>query len=295
MRLARFGDYVFNGIGQEDLLDTADAPGRLLPLPGGGAYDAYGDDPSAPRTTTITVHVELLGDTLAGGLQAEVDAARALHRVRDKLWAVLPDGSWRWVWARCTRVRVLRTRVSMAYQAVDLEFELAQPDWNGRYMGVWQLNAGYQINTGLVLNAERYALLAYPTVNTISLSNGNRPVSHVRLTVDVEDPETTDLMYLFWIHFLVYDADGLRQHLAYENPILRGGQLVIDSGAQSVRSDLVAAGTLVDDSAHFSLVAPHTADEWFTIWQDATRLDVWASTNKPLAGTLRIDYYEGWK
>lgn len=124
----RFGSYTFPQYNGAHQLDTAQAASGIVTTASGQAVDAYGSDDAPAQPLQFTVSFYVLASTSAA-LDTALDTVRALTRKRDVLWALMADGTRRWITARCMGVRVSRDAKQGVYQPVELSFEAAWPFW----------------------------------------------------------------------------------------------------------------------------------------------------------------------
>ena len=142
MRLTQFGTYTLPLFSRRDKLSTGDTGGALVTLVNGIGYDATGAGVAQEAVNTVTCSYEIV-ETTATAVQTARDAIRALAGTKARLWAQMPDGSLRHVWARLTRVNMERRREYIFYQPVEATFEIDQPGWLGTAHGApWFLDTG---------------------------------------------------------------------------------------------------------------------------------------------------------
>lgn len=279
MRLTQFGTYTLPRGNKRDDISTGSAQSAVVVLPGGGSYDSYGTAQAPEAVTTLSTEYEIV-ETTAAAVQTARDAIRAYRGKRSRLWAETPSGLLRWVYARLARVRMEREIPNIYYQPVQLDFEIAEPGWNGMGHGApWYLDAGEYLDSGLYLDYDELVTMDTPAGETVTVNNGgNRTVTDVIFTVTASGDQITAFTFTCspckW---------------AYTGTIADGKSLVIDCGAKSVIYD----GT-TDGYADFALDATHASANWCEFVPGDNTVTL-AMTTGSVAATVAISYHDGWE
>lgn len=277
MRLTQFGTYTLPLYNKRDQVGTGDTGGNLITLVTGASYDHYGNETAPEAANTITTSFEII-DTTATAVQTARDAIRALAGLKRRLWAQMPDGTLRFVWARLSRVRMERRREYIYYQPVELTFEIAQPGWNGQgYDAPWYLDTGEYLDSGLFLYLSGRWM---PTSSPASLSasnGGNRTVTNAVLTVTAGSDTISN------IRVVCGSCDW-----TWSGTVLATKVLAIDCGARSIINN----GADAYDS--LTLNAGHTVADWLQIASGGSTLTVTYTGNSSDTATFDLTYYDGW-
>jgi len=280
MRLTQFGTYVFPLFNKRDLVSTGDTGGALLRIPGGGAYDGYGDDPAPEGINEVSTAFEIIASTPTL-VQTARDKIRARAGLVRKLWAHFPDGSDRWTWARLSKVKMERRPTYLFYQPVELTFEIVAPIWNGTGHGAaWYLDAGQYLDAGLGLDYDDTIILddaGTPRVTTATITNGgNRTVTAIVLAFRAAGNPISAITF----------ACG-SCNWTFSGSVAAGKVLTIDTGTRSVRNDGA------DAYSYFALNAGHTVADWLQLASGSNSATI-TYTCAGAATALTLTYYDGW-
>jgi hypothetical protein len=104
MRLTQFGSYTLPLYNKRDVLGGGPSDGALVGTVT-GAYDGYRDSDAPEGVADLTTSFEII-ETTTAAMQTARDAIRALRGTKARLWAHMPDGTDRFVWARVARLRM---------------------------------------------------------------------------------------------------------------------------------------------------------------------------------------------
>lgn len=281
MILTQFGTFVFPLYSKSDFASPGDGGGALLSLPSGTVWDAYQDENAPERATEISTSFDIVSQT-ATTVQTTLDQIRARVGLRRRLWALMPDGTYRFVWARLKRAQIDTYIENYYFQPVTLTFEIPQPGWNGIGHGAaWLLDSGELLDAGLYLDYSGTVTLnnsGTPRVNTFTITNGgNRTVTSAILTFRAAGNPVTDI---------IIKCGSC--HLLFNGTIAAGKILQIDTALRSVVNDDV------DDYASLSLGGDHTVSDWLQLASGANSMTV-THTCAGAATTLDVTFYDGWR
>jgi hypothetical protein len=262
--------YWFTRFGTTDLslinLRQTDVPRGnlgLVPLPGGGVHDPWGEE-QAPISlpTAITVSCEHVATTPAA-FQAEIYALRALLRTRARLYRS-PDGgeaNSESVLARLETISAPRDSDNVLVMPVTLTFQALEPTWRG------------------AVHTETITLDASPKTAEID-NDGNAVQRAVTITVTATGAPITDIA----IENL---ETGHVSHISYDGGIAVGESLVLDCGALTCRNDGTA------DYAHLHRETGHAIREWLRLMPGANTIRV-TRTGGDNSSTCVLSYYDAW-
>lgn len=129
--LVRFGTVDLPDFNQTTDISAGSSRVAWYDLPGGGSFDNFGAG-AAPLnglsklSKKCTIHAE--SQTT---IQQKLDALKGMIGTRQKLYARLPDGSERWLWARLVEVKGERKEGDKFWLNVDLAWSSAEIYWHG--------------------------------------------------------------------------------------------------------------------------------------------------------------------
>jgi hypothetical protein len=277
MRLTHFGTYVFPLFSKRDQVSVGDTSGAIVGLAGRGYYDAFGTDDATEQLRTVATEYEII-ETTATAVQTARDAIRGRSGQLLRLWADLPDGTSRFQWARLAKVDIERRREYLFYQPVSLQFEVAEPGWNGTAHGAtWYLDSGHYLDTGKWLDtSETWTPSA--SGDTYTLTNDG-----VLRQTDAQITITAGAASISSIRLRVNSCDW-----TYGGTVAAGQSLIVDCGAKSIKNNAV------DDYANLTLNAGHTVGDWIQIEPGDNTVTINYSGNAGADAVVTWDYYDAW-
>ena len=242
--------------GSQDLgVGPTQAP--MVELPGGGGFDALGSDQARGRLSELVVR-----GNLDAASESALDTAwapfRALLGTRNKLWALMGNGSQRWKWARLLEEPALSEAVHVDWQPLTLRFQLESEVWQG---------AAHSEVTGLDESPQACG----------APNNGNVPVRDAVFTLTAAGTPITAV---------TVTMTGVSQ-FTWTGSIGVGKSLVIDCGAGTVKNDGA------DAYSTFALTANHKIREWLRLAAGLNSVLV-ARSGGSSASTVTIAYNDGW-
>ena len=281
-RLTRFGDVVFPTTNQVDDIGSGETPTAWHPLPGGGALDMLGDAQMYPAVVSRSKQVRITASS-ATDAQSLYNELMALVGSRNRLYREFPDGSIHWMWARLKSVQASRDYQLTQYkrlQDVSLVFETMEATWRGDLFGLWTLDSGEKLDTGLELDgASPETLVTSPETFTVSVGSasdaGRATVRNLAVVVTAGDAAITALS--------VARAGG--ETLTFGGTINATDVLRIDLGTMQVTNDGVNA---YDD---LTLSPTAEMDAWFTLLSGDNEITVtW--TGGGTGSTIAFEFYD---
>lgn len=277
MRLTQFGVYVFPLFNKRDVLNVGDTGGAIVGLVGRSYYDGYGVEDAPETLRTVSTQYEII-ETTATAVQTERDAIRGRAGQLLRLWAVLPNGTSRFQWARLAQVDMERRREFIYYQPMRLRFELTEPGWNGTaHNAAWYLNAGHYLDTAKWLDQYDVWTPASSGATHTLVNDGQLRQADVTITI------TAGAATISNIRLRVNDCDW-----TWTGTVAIGTSLVVDCGAKSIKNNTV------DAYSGFALNAGHTVADWWQIEPGNNTVTINYTGNAGADATVTWDYYDAW-
>ncbi len=281
-RLIRFGLIELEHYNQVDVIGSGAAPYAYQTLPEGGALDHFGNRQTHPGAVERTKSLRLRGDTEAA-LETLYFQLLALRGKRDRLYRRTASGDIHWQYARLVEVAAMRSFEQTKFrfiQDLDLRFVTQEAFWRGDLGGVWYLDSGEYLDTGLAFDSgETYTLDGSPKAITISIGTdaGRAPTRALQMRVTAGSAPITSIT--------IARAGG--ESLTFGASIAAGDVLLIDTGSMQVTNDGV--------DAYDDLTLSPTADlaSWFALAPGSNALTV-TYTGGGTGSTIAFQYYEAW-
>jgi hypothetical protein len=230
----------------------------------GGGFDNFGDGiVPAQFPLSIQYRVTVIG-AIAADYVTAVNALRVMGRTRAYLQRLGQDGSGQRASARCRQVRAIDTVES--FNAIELVFDFELwSHWHNNWVRGWLLDAGYELDTGLVLDSVADLTPLTGSPQTVSVTNGgNVLVSDAIVTITAGNAALTAVAISCAAQGVKWTWTG-----AGVNPnIAAGKSLIVDCGALSVKDDGA------DAFVYFALDAAHTARSWLQLAPGANNVIV---------------------
>jgi len=283
-RLVQFGDVSLEYYNQVEDIGSGATPTSYLPLPEGGALDAFGDRALHPgvveRNKSLRLRVSTETELTALFLQL-----LALRGKRDKLYRRTASGDIHWQYARLVEVTAQRSHEQTKYKTIQdltLRFATQEAFWRGDLGGTWYFDDGEYFDSGLSFDSgQEYPLTSSPATFTVSIGEsddaGRAAIRAVRMTVNAGSADITALT--------IARTGG--ESLTFGGTIAAGTSLVIDCGTMQVLNNDVDA---YDDLA-LSLTADMAA--WFTLQPGDNAITV-TFTGGGTGSQIDFSYYEVW-
>ena len=278
MRLVQFGSFVFPLYNKRDVLSPGASGGALISLPSNTAWDNYQDDQSTESPARYRTAFEIV-ETTAAAVQTKRDQIRARRGLVRRLWAQMPDETMRFVWARLSAIRMEHDYRYTFYQPVELEFEVAQPGWNGSGHGVgWTLDSGEYLDDGEWLDEADVTTLTSSGMTVTINNGGNRPQTAITITI------TGGTSSISNIRLVCSPCD-----IKFSGTVAAGQSCIINTATKSVLNNAVNA------YASFSLEAGHTVADWFRLAAGDNTVTITYSGNATNNATITWEYCDGWE
>jgi hypothetical protein len=281
-RLIRFGLINLEHYNQVDVVGSGPTPTAYQALPEGGAIDLFGSHQKHPGTVERTKSIRLRGVTQAA-LETLYFQLLALRGTRNRLYRETATGDIHWIYARLVEVSAQRSYEQTKFrfiQDLDLRFETQEAHWRGNLGGVWVLDAGEYLDSGLAYDSgETYALNGSPKAITITTSNsvGRAAVRALQIRVTAGSAPITAIT--------IARTGG--ESLTFGASIAAGKVLLIDTGTMQVTNDGVDAYNNITLSPSADLAA------WFSLAAGDNPITV-TYTGGGTGSTIDFTYYEAW-
>lgn len=281
-RLIRFGTLDLEHYNQVDAIGSGVTPVNYLPLPEGGALDNFGDMQKHPGAVERVKSLRLRGETEAA-LETLYFQLLALRGKRDRLYRRTVSGDIHWQYARLVELTAQRNYDQTKYrfiQDLDLRFVTQEATWRGDLGGVWFLDDGEYLDTGLAFDSgETYTLDGSPKAISIVIGAdaGRLATRALQIRVTAGSAPITSIT--------IARAGG--ESLTFGASIAAGDELLIDTGTMQVTNDGV--------DAYDDLTLSPTADfaSWFTLKPGSNPLTV-TYVGGGTGSTIEFTYYEAW-
>jgi hypothetical protein len=273
----------------EAVQDMSTLPSSLpsTTMYGGSEYDHLGSERALALATGVSLRGEFLA-TDANDKTAQVLAWRARRGTRDRLVRTVDGTTAReWIWARLNRVVLSETPDTFLIVPFALDFKLYGNWWNGRRRGGgWLLDSGVALDSGYSLDMSDVTPLTPNGLTTIVLPNaGNATVNNAIVTITNPAGGTaiTNLVLTAGP-----DASTVKASWTFAGTIAVNTSLVIDTGAQTVKNNGVAA------YANFTWTAS-VIDDWLEMYVPSTtmKITLTGGGSGGNAATATVDYAEG--
>lgn len=284
--LERFGDLDLPLIEAEQDIGAVGTRTLYMDLPGGGAYDAYGDEVAPRGMYTLQATGEIGNLTTQSEMQTQFDALRAKRGRKDKLYARMDDGSVRWSYARLSNIPMRRGVDNVLYLLASLSFDVTSPVWYGaRHGDGWLLDSGELLDHGLVLDEElgdTYTLSHTLPTTAYSSNLGTAAVDNAILTITAGAADVTS------IHITSDDGAITQSDFTWTGTLPATESLIIDAGAQSIS---ITTGADAYDGLVFN--AGHVISGWLRLMPGDTtfEIDITSTTD----ATMTIAYSNGYE
>lgn len=283
-RITAFGTVSLQHYNQVDSIGSGATPTAYQTLPEGGALDLYGSQQKHPGMVECSVTRRLKASTQAS-LESLFFQLIALRGKRERLYRQTATGDIHWQYARLVEVNAERNYEQTKFQSIQdisLRFVTQEAFWRGDLGGVWYLNSGEFLNTGLSLNSgATYPLTTSPTSLTVSIGTvsdaGRAPIRAVRMAISAGASDMS----------AVTIARTGGESLTFSGTILAGNDLVIDTGTMQVLND--------NADAYDDLTISSTADlaAWFALEPGDNDITV-TFTGGGTGKEISFSYYEVW-
>jgi hypothetical protein len=281
-RLTKFGTLAIEHYNQVDAIGSGATPSAYQTLPEGGALDLFGSQQKHAGNVERVKSMRLSAATEAA-LEALYFGVLQLRGKRDRLYRRTVSGDIHWQYARLVEVSAQRTYELAKYkliQDVDLRFVTQEAFWRGDFGGVWTLDAGEYLDTGLAYDSgDVYALSSSPTALTIAIGTdaGRAPTRAVRMTISAGASAMSAIT--------IARTGG--ESVTFSGTINANKQLVIDTGTMQVLNDGV--------DAYADLTLSPTADlaAWFSLLRGSNAITV-TFTGGGTGKQIAFQYYEAW-
>lgn len=215
------------------------------PLSSGGAFDALGSDVATIRGSRITKKGKISG----ANSQAEYVALRGMLGKKDRLYRVWNDGNIEWVTARLKKIESERNVKHLNHIDVSLEFEVYSSYWHGELIGIWYLDDGHYLDTGLDLDSNDASFVLETSPKTVVVDQpGNAVVKDGIISITAGSSNITAFTIL-----------GSDSHIVFSGTVLSGKTVIIDCREYTVKNDGVSAMN------NFSLGASHAINDWLQL------------------------------
>jgi hypothetical protein len=249
--IERFGNLPISALEAQQDIGTHEAQVATAILPGGGQYDAYGDEiaPLVKRDIPVTAVFAGSGwQTQYRALRAAIGKRGWLYR-RDE-----QDDAVHKIMARLMRVQTRRTKKDFDSIQAQLVFLPLSPQWYGQEHLTWTFDSGYYFDDGLVFDDSGISFTLDTTPKYVTVNNGgNARVTSVKATITAGSAAITSLSVARQIGATTYEK------WIYNGTIAIGKSLVVDCGALSVVND----GS--EDYANLSWSTLHKTDDWLRL------------------------------
>lgn len=283
-RITAFDLVSFKHYNQVDTIGSGATPTAYQTLPEGGALDLYGNQQKHPGAVERIVARRLKATTQAG-LESLFFQLLALRGKRGRLYRETATGDIHWQYARLVELNADRSYEQTKFQSIQdisLRFVTQEAFWRGDLGGVWYLNSGEFLNTGLALNSgQTYPLTTSPTSLTVSIGTvsdaGRAPIRAVRMAISAGASDMSAVT--------IARAGG--ESLTFSGTILAGNDLIIDTGTMQVLND--------NADAYDDLTISSTADlaAWFALVPGDNDITV-TFTGGGTGKEISFLYYEVW-
>lgn len=282
-RLTRFGIVDLQHYNQVESIGSGSTPTAYQQLPEGGALDLYGGQQKHPGAVERSKSMRLSASTEAA-LETLYFQLLSLRGKRDRLYRETATGDIHWQYARLVEVTAERSHEITKYkriQDISLRFVTQEAFWRGDRGGVWYLNSGEFLNTGLALNSgQTYPLTSSPTNFTISIGaseTGRAAIRAVRIDISAGASGMSAVT--------IARAGG--ESITFSGTILADKTLMIDTGIMQVLNDGV--------DAYDDLTLSPTADlaAWFALEPGDNDITV-TFTGGGTGKEISFAYYEVW-
>lgn len=281
-RLIRFGLIDLEHYNQVDAVGSGATPTAYQNLPEGGALDGFGSMQKHPGAVERAKSLRLRGDTEAA-LETLYFQLLALRGTRNRLYRRTSQGDIHWMYARLVEINAQRNYDQTKYrfiQDLDLRFVTQEAFWRGDFGGVWVLDSGEYLDSGLAFDSgESYALDGSPKAITITIGTdaGRAPTRALQMRVTAGSAPITSVT--------IARAGG--ESLTFGGSIAAGDVLLIDTGTMQVTNDGV--------DAYDDLTISPTADlaSWFALEAGDNDLTV-TYVGGGTGSTISFQYYEAW-
>ena len=283
-RLTAFSTVSLQHYNQVDSIGSGATPTAYQTLPEGGALDLYGSQQKHPGMVERSVTRRLKASTQAS-LESLFFQLIALRGKRERLYRQTATGDIHWQYARLVEVIAERNYEQTKFQSIQdisLRFVTQEAFWRGDLGGVWYLNSGEFLNTGLSLNSgATYPLTTSPTSLTVSIGTvsdvGRAPIRAVRMAISAGASDMSAVT--------IARVGG--ESLTFSGTILAGNDLIIDTGTMQVLND--------NADAYDDLAISSTADlaAWFALESGDNDITV-TFTGGGTGKEISFSYYEVW-
>ena len=278
--LERFSTVLLPAAMPETEAGTGPSAVQFVELPGGGWYDALGEDQARRAATDISLKAKLL---LAG---QDYDDLRGLRGKRARLVRRRTDKTGspvEWCVARLNAIQAMRKVENVRSLEVDFGWRMVSDIWYGQHHGDgWTLDSGEIFDDGLYLDEADAVFTLVDGVNTISLPNGgNAAVRNAILTFT-----NVGAAKMQSVKVEIVGASSI----LWDPGALVGGLVVeIDCGARSILYDGANA------YSNFSVEAGHVIDDWLALEPGANAVKITTDIDFGTEVELVVDYSDGWE
>ena len=266
----------------EEQIATGEADSAWTDLPGGGAFDGYATD-RAPSGIVGSQHRGFYAFDTPAQLDTAVNALLAAQGETGKLWRVRESiGEYQWTWARLRWVGAGRRNEHLSHLPVTTAWE-RQPVWYGTRHGATKaLDSGLILDSSDTLDdvSDQWALAPGANLPIPVTNGGNLPVRNAVVKITAGSSAITSVTV----------ACGLAKW-TWTGTLAAGTALVIDTGAQSVTNNGVAAysGFILDPSP----TTGHRMDDWLRLAPGANTVTV-SIEGGGASPTVLFEFYDHW-
>lgn len=275
--LERFGTLTLPIYNPRYSLDTVAAKNTIVRTIVGG-FDTVGAAQAVMDLPQVINYRAVILEDSVSAWRTAIDALRTQSRKRAKLYRRAWDtDEIQFCTARFVEAQTERDFQQARIYDVRLRF-LQQSPWVGHDHSLWTLDAGELLDDALYLDDGGYSVTLNTSPKSLIVTNGgNRATSDVRLTITAGAADITALT------IACGDAE-----MSFSGTVSVGDVLVIDSGAQAVTDDGVAA------YGSFALTSNHSIDEWIRLEPGDNTITV-TKTGGSTNSTLLVEFQDGWE
>jgi len=239
-------------------LDSGPSVSGLVPLPGGGVYDAHGTEMAPRGSTQITFQAVITGAS-ASAIDTTFEALKALRGKRDQLWRTMGDGATlQWCYARLQTITAQRTASTRKHLPISMTFQMLDQNWanltvhNDTYTGASPKAIANQTNSGNVTQA----------IMTITITAVTSSITAVTLA----------------------NADS-GHSFSWAGTLLATKALIINTGTKSIKNNGV--------DAFAGFTPPTNKPEWFALIADQNDL-TFTRTGGDNSSSINLNYWDAW-
>jgi len=275
----RFGSTFLPYYDPDQDIGTGSSRLDIVPLPGGGFFDALGDQQAPREPTKLSGKALILAETPAE-LRNAFASLRAMRGKRDKLFRKHGGtGDLEWCYARCNEIRATRRPATPLTQEVEFSFQMLSPSWFGlRHSTGWLLDDGLNLDDGLAFDEGAPIPLVPGSQEVTLLNEGNADNHQLVLTIVAGSGSITKVTIQ-----KVGETD-----ISFNGSLFPAQSLIIDAGARSI----IKQGA--DAYNDFSIGPGHSIGKWLKLVPGANTFTI--TLNGGGSGSrLYYTYYDAWE